>query len=379
MCAKVLISAGEASGDLYASELVKELRALRPDLEFFGVAGDKMQAAGVRAVVDSSALSVVGLVEVVSHIPRIYKEFRKLIRAARTERPNIAILTDSPDFNLRVARKLRRLGIPVVYLVAPQVWAWREGRVRPMRRDLDRILCIFPFEEPWFRLRGLRADYIGHPLIRIVRPSCSKQEFLQKHNLCPSRRLVILLGGSRLGEVRRHLEVLADAGARLRHELNVQTVLAVPAGFQERAGPEFFRERFSPKTIQVIDGETWDALAYGDVAVAASGTVTIEAAILGTPMVTYYKVNRLSWWMGRRLVRSPFYSMVNLVAGKKIVPEFMQDQATGTLLAEAASELLRNTAAREEMRRELSSVVTSLTTSEHPMKQAAQIVNTYLD
>ena len=376
---KVLVSAGEASGDLYASELVKALQASRADLQFFGVAGPRMQSAGVRPVVDAASLSVVGLVEVVSHIPRIYGEFRKLIRAAETEKPKLAILTDSPDFNLRVARKLRNLRIPVLYLVAPQVWAWREGRIRRMRRDLQRILCIFPFEEPYFRERGIPADYIGHPLTRIVRPSCSKQEFFRKHNLDSSRQLVTLLGGSRIGEVGRHLPALAEAGTRLRAELPVQTVLAVPGGFCAKAGATFFQERSGSAAIQVIEGETSDALAHCDLAVAASGTVTVEAAILGTPMVTYYKVTSVSWLLGRLLVRVPFYSMVNLVAGRKIVPELMQEEATGQRLAAAASELLRNDSARERMRHDLELVTAKLATSEHPMERAARIVNTYLD
>lgn len=376
MSAAILVSAGEASGDLYASELVRTLASMRPDLTFFGCAGPKMESAGVEPVVHASSLAVVGLVEVVQHIPRIYGEFRKLVRAAAERRPALAILTDSPDFNLRLAKKLKRLGIPVVYLVAPQVWAWREGRVRQLRRDLEHLLCIFPFEEPWFRERGVRATYIGHPLTRSARARWSRDEFFRRHGLRTDQPLVTLLPGSRTGEVSRHLEPVAEAAKRLPQ---AQCILAAPAGFTARAGSQFFRERISAWSIQVIEGETSDALAHSDLAIAASGTVTVEAAVLGTPMVTFYRVTNLSWTLGRRLVRVPFLTMVNLIAGRKIVPELMQDEATGERLAAEASILLSDANKRDEMKRALAEVRETLTTPEHPMDRAARIALEYLN
>ena len=223
---KILVSAGEASGDLYAAQLVEQLRRGLPDTEFFGCAGHRMRAAGVRPVVDAASLSVVGLLEVVGHVPRIYLEYRRLLAAARRERPDLAILTDSPDFHLPLARHLKRLGIPVVYLVAPQVWAWRKGRIRQIRRNTDRLLCIFPFEEDFFRRQGVRADYIGHPLARLVRPAYSKEEFFQKHTLPTGRPLVALLPGSRRGEVFRHLPALLGAVDRLRQRATLSFALA---------------------------------------------------------------------------------------------------------------------------------------------------------
>jgi lipid-A-disaccharide synthase len=371
------VSAGEASGDLYASELVNALRAVRPEIRFFGCAGPKMAEAGVEPVIHASSLAVVGLVEVVRHVPAIYGEFRKLIRAAAERRPKLAILTDSPDFNLRLAKKLRRMGIPVLYLVAPQVWAWREGRVRRIRRDVDHLLCIFPFEEPWFRTRGVRATCIGHPLVRSVRTRWTRDEFFLRHRLDPSRRLAVLLPGSRVGEVARHLPIVSDAADRLAPI--AQTILAAPAGFTARAGDSFFRERNPGWSIQVIEGETSDALAHGDVALAASGTVTVEAALLGTPMVTFYRVTPLSWFLGRRLVRVPFLTMVNLIAGRSIVPELMQDEATGERLAAEAAALLTDPTARDEMRRGLLQVREMLTAPEHPMERAARIACEFLD
>jgi len=214
----ILVSAGEASGDRYATLLVEELRRRHPEAQFFGCAGARLREAGVEAVVRGESLSVVGLVEVIHHIPRIYQEFRRLVQAARTRRPDLAILTDSPDFHFRVAGKLREMGVPVVYLVAPQVWAWRQGRTKVMRRIIDRLLCIFPFEEKFFVDRGVPAVYIGHPLAGRVRPSLSKVEFFRKHSLPHDRPLIAILPGSRQGEAARHLPVLMEVAGRLQRE-----------------------------------------------------------------------------------------------------------------------------------------------------------------
>ncbi len=334
-----------------------------------------MEAAGVEPVIHASSLGVVGLVEVVRHIPRIYGEFRKLISAAQRRRPDVAILTDSPDFNLRVARKMKAQGVPVIYLIAPQVWAWRQGRVRAFPGLMDELLCIFPFEEHWFRERGVNATYIGHPLTHIVRSTRSREDFFARHRLDDTRPLVILLPGSRVGEVARNLPPAVDAA---RHLPDAQWILATPAGFAARAGDEFFRERISGSSIQVVEGETSDALAHADVALAASGTVTVEAAVLGTPMVTFYRVSPLSWALGRRLVKVPFLTMVNLIAGRPVVPELMQDEATGERLAAETQALLVNPSKREPMKRDLALVTDALRTPEHPMVRAAAIAGKYI-
>jgi lipid-A-disaccharide synthase len=375
---KVLISAGEASGDLYAAGLVESLRRVQPDLQFFGCAGPRMQKAGVRPVVDAHSLAVVGLVEVITHIPRIYGEYRKLSAAARAERPEVAILTDSPDFHLRVARRLKKLGIPVLYLVAPQVWAWRKGRLPLMRRTIDKLLCIFPFEPEFFARHGINATYIGHPLTRLVQPSASRAELRRSFEIPDGTPLVALLPGSRIGEAARHLPILLDAVERIRSASRnaPRFVIAVPPGTVPLGSN--FRERISAASIQLLEGKTWDVLVCADVALAASGTVTIEASLLGTPMVTFYRVNNLSWWMGKAMVRVPFYSMVNLVAERRIVPELIQDQMTAESLAREALALLENDAARESMRRDLAEVARKLSRPEHPLEVAASLVEKYL-
>jgi lipid-A-disaccharide synthase len=371
---RILVSAGEASGDLYASLVVQELRRMWPDAEFFGCTGPRLRAAGVETVVNSADLAVVGLLEVVRDIPRIYAEYRKLLAAARGRRPDIALLTDSPDFHLRVARRLHKSGVPVVYLVAPQAWAWRKGRVKAMRRDLQRLLCIFPFEEQFFHAEGVNATYIGHPLAGRVRPALSRDEFFRKHRLPIARPLVAVLPGSRRGEAARHLPALLDAVDRLYRERKVNVVL--PAS--PITGTAFFQERIGNSPVRVLEGESWDAMAHADVVLAASGTVTVEAALLGTPMVTFYKVTAPSWVAGKLLVRTPFYSMVNLIAGRRIVPELMQGAMTGEAIAREAARLLDDERARAEMKQGLEEVARKLA-GHDPAPLAASIVQDILE
>jgi lipid-A-disaccharide synthase len=375
---RVLVSAGEASGDLYASLVVEEMRRTSPGIEFFGCTGPRLRAAGVRTVVDAASLAVVGLAEVVLHIPRIYREYRKLLASAREVRPDVAILTDSPDFHLRVARRLATAGIPVVYLVAPQAWAWRKGRVRTMRRTLRRLLCIFPFEEPFFRREGVNADYIGHPLASLVRPSLSKDEFFKKHRLAMGRPLIAVLPGSRRGEATRHMPALVQAVERLNREQAMNFVLPASA----TTGAAFFRDQIKGTTIRVIEGESWDTMAHASLALAASGTVTVEAALLGTPMVTFYKVTSASWLMGKLLVDVPFYSMVNLIAGQPLVPELMQGRMTGENIASEARRLLTDESSRAAMITGLAEVRRKLSDGHgesSPARRAAAVIREVLE
>ena len=372
---EILVSAGEASSDRYAAMLVEELRRMWPDTRFFGCAGPRMRAAGVEAVIEAESLAVVGLVEVVSHLPRIWRQYRKLAGAVRKTRPQLAILTDSPDFHLRLARRLKTLGVPVMYLVAPQVWAWRKGRIPLMHRTIDHLLCIFPFEEPFFREKGIPADYIGHPLAGQIHPKLDKSEFFRKHRLAPNRQLVTVLPGSRTGEAVRHLPALVDAVERIYRQQ--ATHFLFPAS--ETTGAAFFQEHIGRAPIQVIEGETWEAIAHADLALAASGTVTIEAALAGTPMVTFYKVNAVSWLLGRLLVRVPFYSMVNLVAERAIVPELMQDRMNAKELAANALWLLQDEAARSRMRQDLAGVARRLAGDGRAMEKAAALVEELME
>lgn len=329
-----------------------------------------MRAAGVRTVVDADSLAVVGLVEVLQHLPRIHGEYRRLLAAVERERPAAAVLTDSSGFHLRVAPKLKAMGVEVFYLVAPQAWAWREGRVRVLERNVKELYCIFPFEEEWYRRRGVNAVYIGHPLAGEVRAVGTRCAFFERHRLPAGVPLVTLCPGSRRGEVKRHLPVLAGAVRALKSMRRVTTVLAAPAGArwtEEVAVSAFLRETGS----LLVSGETWDALAHADVALPASGTVTVEAALLGVPMVTYYRVQPVTYLLGRLLVRTPFFSMVNLVAGKRVVEELIQGDCTPRALAGATERLLSDERKRTEMRLELAAVAASLASGSDPLDQSA--------
>jgi lipid-A-disaccharide synthase len=368
------VSAGEASGDYYASELVRELRRRWPQCEYFGCAGPHLRDAGVEAVVRSEDLSVVGIVEVIGHLPRIWRRFRRLIGAAARRKPDLAILTDSPDFHFRVARKLKRLDIPIVYLIAPQVWAWRKGRVKVMRRVIDRLLCIFPFEDEFFREHRVPATYIGHPLAGRVRPSLSREEFFRKHNLPLDRPLITVLPGSRRSESLRHIPDLIRAAQILMADTHGEISFILPSS--PTCGAEFFEQALGDSPIRAIDGEAWDAMAHCDLALAASGTVTVEGALLGAPMVTFYRVTDLTWKLGRWLVDVPFFSMVNLIAGRKVVPELIQNDMTGERIASEAAVLLGNAAKRWKMKKELARVAELLATGAKgdPITRAADAV-----
>jgi lipid-A-disaccharide synthase len=369
---RVLISAGEASGDLYASRLVEALRVRHPDAQFFGCAGPRMQAAGVRPIIDMRSITVVGLVEVLRHIPRIWGQFQKLTQAALIERPEIAILTDAPDFHLPLAQRLRRKNVPVVYLVAPQAWAWRQGRVRTMRVTIRRLLCIFPFEQEFFERHGVPTTYIGHPLAWLLKPSMNRAGFCAKFGIEPGARILALLPGSRHGEVDRHMPALIEAVKQIRDRHSITPILALPPGF----GPETatFSERIRAASIKVVKGFTWDVLTQAELALAKSGTVSVEAALLGVPVVTFYRANALSWILGRWLVRLPFLSMVNLVAGRRIVPELIQHDMTPERIAAEAIRLLDDPAARTAMRQGLAEVADKLRTDRDPMEVAADLI-----
>jgi lipid-A-disaccharide synthase len=353
---RILVSAGEASGDRYAAGLVKALAARLPGARFFGCAGPQMRTHGVDAIIRAEDLAVVGLFEVTRHISRIYGLFRRLERAAADSRPDLAILTDSPDFNLRLAARLRRDGIPVVYYVAPQVWAWRKGRIRQIRRLVDLLLVIFPFEEGFFCERGVNAQFVGHPLCDLAKVSSDRADFLAEHSFIPAEPLVALLPGSRKGESLRHLPALEDAAHRLAASGVRQFVLPASATTGER----FFAERWKGPQTRIVEDQTQDCIGHADVALVASGSATVETALLGTPMVSFYKLSWSSYYLARLLVDVRYYTMVNLLAGRQLIAECIQHECTGAKLASEAIRLLQQDAERCQMISDFLSLRSSL-------------------
>ena len=354
-----MIVAGEPSGDAHAAALVHALYDAAPQTEFeiFGATGAAMRAAGVETIVNSDELAIMGIFEVGRVFPKFLRAFKRLKQAAIERRPCAVILVDWPEFNLRLAKALHRRGLRVIYYISPQVWAWRSYRVGQIRRDVDLLLSIMPFEADWFAQRGMKQiEYVGHPLAGEVRARYDRAEFCRANDLDPTRPIVALLPGSRHKELVRILPPMVDAAALVaKQKPDVQFVLVVaPSRSLEEAKQIVTACRKDlPATLRIIHHETREALGAADAAAIASGTATLEAAILGTPMVIVYKESPLNWHTLGRLITSDHYGLVNLVAGKRVVTELMQHDLNGEKLAAELLGLLgkeRNEAMRDKLR-----------------------------
>jgi len=349
----ILLSAGEASGDLLGAELALELRRRAPDLDLAGMGGDRMAAAGVVLAVQARDVAVVGLTEVLARLPRIWRAYRLLAGVLRDPRPNLLLCIDFPEFNLRLARAAARVGVPVCYYVSPQVWAWRRGRIRTLRRLVRRMLLIFPFEEALYREAGLEVSFVGHPILDRVRAVPPRQVCRTRLGLRDGERLVGLLPGSREAEVRRHLPVMAGAAARIAAALPGTRFAVGVADTLPADGVAALLPAGGGADIRLVTGDTYGVIRAADLVVAASGTATLEAGVLGTPLVVIYKVSPLTYLAGRLLIRVPFIGMVNLVAGRQVAPELIQGDATAERIAGEALTLLRDPARLAAVRAEL--------------------------
>jgi lipid-A-disaccharide synthase len=339
---KLMISAGETSGDRLGAWLMAEVRKRRPGVFFFGMGGPRMESEGLERRVRAEEVTVVGLFEVLGKLPRVLRAHRELLAAARREKPSAAVLVDFPDFHFRLGRSLSRMGVPVIYYVSPQVWAWRPGRVARMKDFVRRMITLFPFETETYRRAGIDAVFAGHPLVdevaaRLAGAAAPKRD--------PSRRRIVLMPGSRKGEVRRHWPVLRDAVRRLSRELPVEC-FAVPApdiadeafGGADEAGIELYRESAEP------------LLASCDLLMVSSGTATLQGALCGAPMIVIYKTSAATFALARRLVRVPNIALANIVAGERVAPELLQDEATAERVAREARTLLGEPEAAARMR-----------------------------
>jgi lipid-A-disaccharide synthase len=328
---KIMISCGEPSGDLYAGALAVEIRHRAPGATIFGLGGQRLMAGGGELAADYHGLSVTGLVEALSVVPRSFSMIGRLTELARSERPDVAVVIDFPDFHLGfaglgLAPRLKALGIPVIYYIPPQLWAWRRARLRLIKRVADRVLVIFPFEEQLYRDAGIPVEFVGHPLIDLARPQEPPDVFRHAIGLDPSRPVVALLPGSRRNEVQRLLPVMRDAARDIaKQSPGVQFVIARAPGLDN---PLFSTLRWDGvRPIEVL-AKTDDVLAVADVAVTASGTATVQTALHGVPMVVVYKLSPMTYRLGRRFVHVDKFAMANLIAGRRIVPELIQDECT---------------------------------------------------
>src|SRR5213082_100606 len=354
----LLLSAGEASGDMYAARLASALKQ-RLDVAIFGMGGPQMRAAGVEIITDYSEVSVVGITEVLKRLPSLFGAMRRLVDEAARRRPPLAILTDFPGFHLRLARKLRPKGIRNVYYICPQFWAWRPWRVNLVRRRFAEALCIFPFEEKFYADAGVPVTFIGHPLVGNVQATLTREFFCRKYGLQESERIITVLPGSRQGEISHHLPVLVDGLCEIREHIPgpPQIVVAVAPGLDaarlQKSFPADWGARF-------IANDTYNALGAADLAIVSSGTATVETALLGKPMIVVYRLSPLTARLAKPLVRTKFLSMVNLIAGRAVVPELIQHEFTPQRVAKEAGNLLSPSKEGrqrvEEMRRGLEEV-----------------------
>jgi lipid-A-disaccharide synthase len=354
---RVMISCGEPSGDLYAGALASEIRRIEPDAVVAGFGGDRLRQAGGSLVHHFSGLSVTGLTEAVRVLPRAWTIYRDLVRAARAERPDVFVAIDFPDFNFVLARAIRRLGIPIVYYISPQLWAWRRGRLKTMKRIVDRVLVIFPFEAPFYQDAGVPVTFVGHPLIEMIAPGPPRDVFLRAHGLEPSRPVVALLPGSRRNELRTILPDLVRAAGLI-------AARAPAAQFVLARAPHLTDDMFAPLAAWpaaaarplVIEEAADGVLASADVAIVASGTATVQAAIHGCPMVVVYRLAPLTYRLGKPFVRVDTYAMANLVAGRRVVPELIQDAFTPEAVAAEALRVITDPAQAARVRADLADV-----------------------
>jgi lipid-A-disaccharide synthase len=379
---RILISAGEASGEMYGAQLIEALRRRDSSLHFFGAGGDRMRAAGCDLIVDAKDLAVVGITEIVSHLPKILGLYRDLIRAADHRRPALAVVIDAPAFNWRVARQMRKRGIPVVYYVCPQFWAWRQGRVKLLRKYVNKALVIFPFEEKFYRDRGVDATFVGHPLADLPAPAISREAYAAQHvwgghscpPLDPAKPWITLMPGSRRKEVRLNLATILEAADRLG--ASYEFLLPVARTLE----PSFLKPLIGERKIHLVP-DSLPALHHSRAGIVASGTATVETALMGTPFVMVYRVSPLTYALGKPRIKVPHYAMVNLIAGEEVVPELVQHKFTADNIVAELGKIIPDGLPREEMLRGLKSVREKLKkpdSDQHPADRAAEIITEML-
>jgi len=352
---KILIIAGEASGDLHGSNLVKEMLSLNPKLKFFGVGGEKMRKAGVNLVADITDMAVVGITEAIFKLRNIYWVYRQLKKSLTLNPPSLIILIDYPDFNLLFARVAKKKRIPIVYYISPQIWAWRKRRVKLMARLIKKMIVIFPFEKKFYQEANIDVDFVGHPLLDSIRPQFSRDEAFRKFSLNPEFTTIGLLPGSRMSEINRHLPPMLKAIPLISRKLQpVQFIIPVAPGldFKKIENLTFSQNQ----NLRVVENGIYEVMQIADLLLVASGTATVEATIIGTPMIVVYRVSPFTYLLGKMLIKVKNIGMVNIIAGKTIVPELIQKDLNPEKITHTVLSILKNPKILKEMRKELAKV-----------------------
>jgi lipid-A-disaccharide synthase len=354
----ILIVAGENSGEKCGASFIKEFRNNNPSTEFFGIGGHQMKEEGVSLLYSIQDLSHVGIFEILSHLPRLKRILSNIKHEVERRKPEAAVLIDSPDFNLRLVKSLKKLGIPVLYYISPTVWAWRKGRLKTIKKYVDKMLLIFPFEAKIYQQAGIPAEYVGHPLLERMNLSLSREEFYQKYNLSPDKKTICLLPGSRQSEINYHMPILTPAVQKIEEEWGIQHVLPLA----ENLDVEYLRSFLPPdqSRINILTEDRLEGMAYSDLILSSCGTANLEAALLGVPFIAYYRISPLTYSLGIPFVRTRTYSIVNILAGSKIIPELIQKRFTPDNIVNETRNILQSEQTRARMKEQFQKIRGSL-------------------
>ncbi len=373
---KIFMIAGEASGDLHGSNLILAMKEISPSSVFEGMGGPLMVEAGLCSFQDTTDLAVIGLGEVLVSLKKFKKVFRDLVKKLEDEKPDCVVLIDYPEFNLRFAKEAKKRGIKVIYYVSPQIWAWRRGRIKAVKKYVDKMIVILDFEKGFYAKEGVAVEFVGHPLLDSVKTCCARDEFLERQGLDPSKKTVAILPGSRRSEIIRNLPVMAEAAEIIKEKLGdgVQFMVAKPKGadtelYEEILGAEGFRP-------ELVEGNAYDCINSSDMALVASGTATLETTILGKPMIIVYQVSFLTWLAGKLLVKIPYIGLSNIVAGEKIVPEFVGFTVDPAKVADEAVSILLSPDRNEGIKTRLAAIKSKLGEPGASKRAAAIIAGT---
>lgn len=374
MAKKIIIIAGEPSGDLHASHLINNLKKISPDIEVSGLGGKLMKEAGAKIYYDLTDIAVIGFFEVIKNLKKFKSAFNLLLEKIDSVKPDAVILIDYPGFNLKIASRIKEKGIPIVYYISPQVWAWGKKRINIIKKLIDKMIVVFKFEEELYKKEGVDVYFAGHPLLEITRPSASKETIINKHELDDSKRIIILLPGSRENEVKKILPIMLKTVSILHKKMRgLQFLVVKSPSVKDSIYEETIRNKNLP--LKLLLNDTYNLLSASDFALVCSGTATLETAILGIPMVIVYKVSFLSWLFIKALIKIPYIGLVNLVAKKKIVPEFIQYNTEPKKISKFIIDSLSNKNKIKKIKEELLQVKNCLGNAEASRKTAEYIVN----
>jgi lipid-A-disaccharide synthase len=354
----ILLVAGENSGEKCGAGLIREFNKKYPSFEFFGIGGSQMEETGVDLIYSIRDLSHVGIFEILSHLPRLKRILNNIKQEVAKRKPEAAVLIDSPDFNLRLVKSIKRLGIPVLYYISPTVWAWRKGRLKTIKKYVDKMLLIFPFEEKIYQESGIPAKYVGHPLLERMNLSLTMEKFFQKHNLSLDKKTICLLPGSRKSEINSHMPILYPAVEKISEEEEIQFVLPLA----ENLDIQDLRNSFAAENdlLKILTEDRLEGMAYSDLILSSCGTANLEAAFLQIPFIAFYRISPLTYRLGIPFVRTRIYSIVNILADSKIVPELIQKEFTSDNLVKETQRILQSEKTREQMKEQFREIRQSL-------------------